>query len=191
MDNHRRTIGIFTIAVLLAATALANALPVKPAASAPPFPGSKPAGEVRSEKFKLPVQVKHADLAGEGDGVQVKIVLPARLRGLPPPAGAPGKVGANESAPSRSLIAAVALSLAAVSVVFVLRGKKWSTTSKAAVLGVAGLLGLFGAAQADIAIPGQKRGPRPMPPPLAEAKATILIEFSADVEEATLILPGK
>jgi hypothetical protein len=195
MKNLRTVIGLFTLAGLFAATALANAPaprpPVPPPSSAPPPPGFKPAGEVRSETLKLPVQIKRADLAGEGEGVQAKIVIPARLKSLPPPAGAPAKVGATEGASPRSLIAAVALSLAAVSVVFVLRGKKWSTPSKAAVLGVAALLGLFGAAQADIAIPGQKRGPRPMPPPELEAKPMIVIEFSADVEEAVLILPGK
>lgn len=87
MVNLRRIVGTFAIAVLFTAPVLANAPPVKPTA-APPLPGAKPAGEVRSEKFKLPVQVKHADLAGEGEGVQAKIVLPARLRSLPPPAGA-------------------------------------------------------------------------------------------------------
>lgn len=190
MNMLRATIGIFALGVLFTASALANA-PPRPQAPAPPPLGTKPAGEVRSEKLKIPVQMKHADLAGEGEGVLAKIVLPARLRDLPPPAGAPAKVGAAEGASPRSLIAAVALSLAAVSVVFVLRGKKLSTTSKAAVLGFVGLLGLFGAAQADIAIPGQKRGPRPMPPPALEAKSTIVVEFSADVEEAVLILPGK
>jgi hypothetical protein len=193
MNLLRATVGFAILGVLFTASALANAPPrpqVPAPVSAPPPPGFKPAGEVRSEKLTLPVQMKRADLAGEGESVVAKIVIPARLKSLPPPAGAPGKVGATENSPSRSLIAAAALSLAAVSVVFVLRGKKWSTTSKAAVLGVAGLLGLFGAAQADIAIPGQKRGPRPMPPP-AEAKSMIIIEFSADVEEATLILPGK
>ncbi len=196
MNMLRQAVVSVAIAVLLASPVLANAPPLPrsaapPVSAAPPFPGQKPAGEVRSEKFTLPVQIKHADLTGEGKGVEAKIVLPARLKTIPPPAGAPGKVGATESSPSRSLIAAGALSLAAVSVVLVLRGKKLSTASKAAVLGVAGLLGLFGAAQADIAIPGQKRNPRPMPPPAAEAKATIVIEFSADVEEATLILPSK
>lgn len=185
MDNLRRTLGLFTVAALLAATALANAPPIKPAASAPPFPGTKPAGEVRSERFLLPVQMKLADLAGEGEGVQAKIVLPARLRGLPPPAGAPAKVGANESAPSRSLIAAVALSLAAVSVVFVVRGKKLNVTSKAAILGIAALAAGYGAVQANAPPPSLKRELERL------AKEKIVVEFSADVEEAILILPGK
>jgi hypothetical protein len=152
----------------------------------------KSVAPIRAEPAKsvIPVQVKYADLKGEGNNVQAKIVLPARLREIVGAKPA-GKVGANEGAPaSRSLVAALALSLAAVSVVFVLRGKKLSIKSKATVLGMAGLLGLFGAAQADIAIPGQKRGPRPMPPRELVAKSQIVIEFSADVDEAELTLPA-
>jgi hypothetical protein len=148
---------------------------------------------VEPAKTVIPVQVKHTDLKGEGDGVQAKIVLPARLREAAAGAKAPSKVGLNEEvAPTqRSIVAAIALSLAAVSVVFVLRGKKLNLTAKAAVLGVAGLLAIFGAAQADIAIPGQKRNPRPVPPPEPVAKSSIVIEFSSDVEEAILTLPSK
>jgi hypothetical protein len=120
--------------------------------------------KVEPAKSVIPVQVKHADLKGEGEGVQAKLVLPARLREA---AGAKpaGKVGTNEAvAPTqRSIVAAIALSLAAVSVVFVVRGKKLNGTSKGAILGVAGLLVVIGAAQADIAVPGQKRVPRNAP----------------------------
>ena len=166
----------------MAITGLANVPPPPPSPGAPPLPGAKPAAEVRSEKLLFPVQVRRADLSGEGDGVQAKIVLPARLRDLPPPAGAPGKVGALEHAP-RSLIAAVALSLAAVSVVLVIRGKNLTTTAKAAILSVAAVPAVFGAAQANA----------PAPPRLAKEielkKAKIVIEFSADVTEAVLTLP--
>lgn len=139
----------------------------------------------------IPVQVKHADLKGEGDGVQAKLVLPARLREAAAGAKPAGKVGASEAvAPTqRSIVAAVAMSLAAVSVVFVVRGKKLNVTNKAAILAVAGVLGIFGAAQADIAVPGRPRNPRPVPPVEAPGKALIVIEFSADVEEAVLTLP--
>ena len=149
---------------------------------------------VEPAKAVIPVQVKHADLKGEGDGVQAKIVLPARLREAAAGAKAPGKVGLNEGAAptQRSIVAALALSLAAVSVVFVLRGKNVNVTSKAAVLGVTALLAIFGAAQADIPVPGgNRRPPRPVPPPVPVAKSNIVIEFSSDVEEAILTLPAK
>ena len=84
--------------------AIANVAPLPrpatpPPANAPPLPGkeAEAAKEVRVERLKIPVQIKHADLSGEGDGVQAKLVLPARLRDLPPPAGAPGKVGSLEN----------------------------------------------------------------------------------------------
>jgi hypothetical protein len=141
----------------------------------------KSVAPVRAEPAKstIPVQVKYADLKGEGENVQAKIVLPARLRDAA--AAKSGKVGMNEGvAPTqRSLIAAMALALAAVSVVFVLRGKQVSTASKAVVLGVVGLLGLYGAAFGDAA-------PMPAPKP-----TLIVIEFSADATEAILTLPAK
>ena len=144
---------------------------------------------VEPAKSVIPVQIKHADLKGEGEGVQAKIVLPARLREAAVGAKPGGKVGANEAvAPTkRSIVAAIALSLAAVSVVFVVRGKKLNRTTQAAILAVAGVLGVFGAAQADIPVPGRTRTPRPAPVE-APPKPTIVIEFSADVEEAVLTL---
>lgn len=176
MSFSKFVIGGFVIALLLIAR--------DAAADKAPAPR-----RVEPAKAVIPVQVKRADLTGEGDGVQAKIVLPARLREAAVGAKAPGKVGASESvAPTqRSLIAAVALSLAAVSVVLVLRGKKLNRASKAAILGVACMAGLYGAAQADIAVPGRNR-PRPAPA-APVAKSTIVIEFSADVEEAILTLP--
>jgi hypothetical protein len=160
-------------------------LPVVSALAAPPFPGAKPAGETRSEKFLLPVQIKHADLAGEGAGVQAKIILPARMRGLPPPAGAPANVGATESAPPRSLGAVVAMSLAAMCAVWVVRGQSLHITTKAAVLGIAVLAAGYGAVQA------QGPSANAKPEPERGAKDKIVVEFSVDVEEAVLILPAK
>lgn len=153
----------------------------------------KSVAPVRSEPAKsvIPIQVKHADLKGEGENVVAKIVLPARLRDAT--AAKPGKVGMNEGvAPTqRSLVAAVALALAAVSVVFVLRGKQLNTASKVVVLGVVGLLGLYGAAQGD-ALPGPGPGPGPRPIPKFGPKAElIVVEFSADATEAILTLPAK
>ena len=170
---------------LIAGCLVLGVLLIAHSASADKAPAPR---RVEPVKSVIPVQVKHADLKGEGEGVQAKIVLPARLR----EAAAGAKVGVNEEAAptQRSIVAALALSLAAVSVVFVLRGKKLNTTTKASLLAVGGMLAIFGAAQADIAIPGQKRGPRPLPPREA-AKSTIVIEFSSEVEDAILTLPAK
>lgn len=133
--------------------------------------------KVESPKVTLPVQVKNADLAGEGDGVKYKLVVPARLQTLEGK-----KVGASEIAPpQRSLVAAVVLSLAAVSAVVVLRGKRLSKTSKGAILGIAALVGVSSIAFANVA-----PVPRPEPKPVAGGK--IVIEFSADVEEAVLTI---
>jgi hypothetical protein len=171
-------------------SAFGNAPAPPPVNNAPPsFPGQKPAGETKSEKFKLNVAIKHADLKGEGDGVQARLILPAKIRDLPPPAGAPAKVGSNEQSP-RSLVAAIALSLAAVSVVFVVRGKRLNAASKAAIFGIAVVVAGYAVAQANIAPP-----PRPLNynvAPLAPvAKSQIIVEFSADATEAVLILPEK
>jgi len=165
-------------------TALANEAP-------PPRPREVPT------KVTVPVVVKHADLKGEGEGVQAKLVLPSSMKGAPGLAPNGRKVGANEQvAPTqRSIVAAIALSLAAVSIVFVLRGKKLTTATKAAILGVAGLLGLLGVGQADLSVPGQPRRPPPMPrvleKPEGAAKSSLVIEYSDDVKEAVLTLPAK
>ncbi|WP_254510444.1 hypothetical protein [Anatilimnocola floriformis] len=149
-----------------------NAAP--PAQRVPNF-----AGEAKTEKVTLNLTVKHADLKGEGDGVQAKLILPAKLRDLPPPAAAPGKVGQQESSP-RSLIAAIALSLAAVSVVFVIRGKRWSAANKAALLAIT-------VAAAGCTLVYANAGP----PRNRAPKSQIVIEFSADATEVMLTLPEK
>lgn len=134
-----------------------------------------------SPKVILPVQIKHADLAGEGDGVKIKLVLPARLR-----AAEGKKFGAiDDTGPQRSLVAAVALSLAAVSMVFVLRGKKLSKATKGAILGIGVLIGAGGIAYANVPPPPDLR---PKPAPVPVAKSNIVIEYSADVEEAVLTI---
>jgi hypothetical protein len=139
--------------------------------------------KAEAAKVVLPVQMKVADLSGEGDGVKYKLTLPAKMQ-----AGAEGKkMGAIESvSPSqRSVVAAIALSLAAVSVVFVFRGKKLSTGAKGTILGIAALVSAAGIAYGNAPPPP----PRPKPvPPAPAGKATIVIEYSADVEEAVLTI---
>ena len=172
---------------LFAAQAWGDALPGPgPAPNAPPRRGAPNVGELKSEKITLNFSVKQADLKGEGENVRAKLVIPARLRELPPPAGAPGKVGLQETSP-RSLVAAVALSLAAVSVVFVIRGKQLNTASKGAILGITVVVASFAVAYGN-AGPPRNFGPKPEPPKLDASKDQIVIEFSADATEAVLTL---
>ncbi len=167
MKFAKLVLGCVIAAVLLLAKDAAADKSVAPARAEP-------------AKSVIPFQVKSADLQGEGENVVAKLILPARLRA----AAAPGKVGLNDGAAptQRSLVAALALTLAAVSVVFVLRGKQLSTASKAVVLGIVGLLGLYGAALGDAG---------PMPVPKRPLTDLIVIEFSADATEATLTLKAK
>jgi hypothetical protein len=160
--------GMLVLGLLVANTALADKA-VAPRRAEP-------------AKVVLPVQVKQADLAGEGDGVKAKLVLPARLRETP----AGKKVGAIDAPRNRSLFAALALSLAAVSVVLVLRGKNLRNSTKAAILGIATLIGVGGIALANVPPPPEVFRPKPAPAPAV--KSSIVIEYSADVEEAILTI---
>jgi hypothetical protein len=131
-------------------------------------------------KVVLPVEREIGDLSAEGEGVKFKLRLPARLA-----PGAEGKKMSaieNVSPQQRSLVAAGALSLAAVSVVFVLRGKKLGTRTKGAILGVAALVAISGVAFGDAA-------PMPRPgPALPGGKPAIVIEYSAEGDVATLTI---
>jgi len=177
---------LFLSAVVLAGAVLGGIAAANEAP--PPRPSQLP-----PTKVTVPVVIKHADLSKEGEGVKAKLVLPAKLHRSGGVAPVPGrKVGLNESvAPTqRSIVAAIALSLAAVSIVFVVRGKKLNTTSKGAVIGVICLLSAFGAAQADLSVPGQPRRRPPEPRPEV-AKSSLVVEFSDDTEGAILTLQAK
>ncbi|WP_425614181.1 hypothetical protein NA78x_004042 [Anatilimnocola sp. NA78] len=173
-------------------------------ANAPPPPGYREPPKPVKQEVKVPVVMKTADLSAEG--IQAKIVIPLSMKpGEVAPAAAPKAVPApplNASPPrsgalitpaQRSVFAATALSLAALSIVFVVRGKKLKTSHKAAVVGVTCMLGIFGAAQADIRVPGQPFTPNgPVRPrPAVAARDQILIEYSADATEVTLTVHGK
>lgn len=132
-------------------------------------------------KTVLPVEVKYADLGGEGDGVKARLVLPARLH-----AAAEGKkVGATETIGprNRSVVAAVAMAMAAVSIVFVLRGKQLSNGAKGTIVGIGLLVGACGIALANVPPPPSAFVPKPGP-----ARSTIVIEFSGEGEGAVLTI---
>jgi hypothetical protein len=89
------------------------------------------------------------------------------------PLPAPPKAGASATPPWGRIIAGIAMSLAAVSAVFVMRGR--GTKTAAAVL-VAGsvVLGTYAVGWADVAVP--RRGPE------------IVIQLVDDANEVTLLL---
>ena len=168
-------------------------------ANAPAPPDAPP----REEPTRLvaPVVIKRGALRGEDRNVQAKIQIPASLvHGLGaeaaepvrPPAGsaparavpmkaAPGAAPAPEDRssvpPMGTIIAGIALSLAAVSIVFMMRGNR--ATKAAAVASLAGcaLVTGWSAAVADI------------PPPPRRPESQIVIELVEDGETVTLLLP--
>src|SRR5205085_4832067 len=137
---------------------------------------------VNENRAVAPVVVKHGPIRGEGRSVQAKIIIPRALLpgdagqavGAPAPtAPAPAapaprfelippkpQTGSN-TPPLGTAIAGIAMSLAAVSLVFVVRGNR--VTKAAALIVLSGGLVAtgWGIAHADIA--GQKRPIRPGP----------------------------
>jgi hypothetical protein len=136
------------------------------------------------------VTIKHGAIKGVDRSVVAKIIVPASLvhpaEPVPPPAAAPAR-----KAPAReeqgalrgnmgTWIAGIALSLAAVSLVFVVRGRSTTRTIAATVLGGAILLGAYSAVQANA----------PAPPPTARPAVApqIVIELVDEGESVTLLL---
>lgn len=158
-------------------------------------------------RVQSPVVVSRKALEMEKDGVVAKIVIPLELiqkelkrieaeeNGEVPDPFAPTKAPAESpnqkpapkqqsySSPGRTMIAGIAMSLAAVSLVFVVRRK--SSVSRTGLMLVAGLIVATASAVAlaDIAVPGQVRRLRPMPPaaePEAkEGESTVILEFTS------------
>jgi hypothetical protein len=164
--------------------------PIAPANTpAPPAPA-------KAARATAPVVIKTEVLKGEEKNVKAKIVIPkkfvhagagvriipgeaapgaAPLRGDVAPTGSEGL----SSLPMGSVIAGLALSLAAVSAVFVLRGNRNTKTAALAVLAGAIVLGALGVANADLIVPGRERPREP---------ALIVIELTDDGDSVTLLL---
>lgn len=163
--------------------------------------------DITDNRVVAPVVIKHGPIRGEGRSVQAKIVIPRAY--LPGDAG--GAVGApaptapapaapaapapriklippkpearSTTPPFGTVIAGIAMSLAAVSVVFVARGKRVTKTAALATLSASLVVTGFGIAQADVA--GQKR---PIPPGSVEPLNEIVVELSDFGESVTLLL---
>lgn len=128
------------------------------------------------ERVSAPLVIKRGPIRGVERNVQAKIIIPKYLvqQGVAG-AAAPEAMGALP-ANYGTWIAGIALSLAAVSGVFVVRGKRATKTITASVLAGAIALGSYTAVQADLA------PPRP-------AGSEIVIELVDDGESVTLLLP--
>ena len=125
----------------------------------------------KNQRVVAPVRVERGEIAGEGRSVQARIIIPRSLvhggdAAGAPPAAAPTRSGSapppsardQANIPVGTIIAGLAMSLAAASLVFVVRSGRTGKTAALAVLVGAAVLGIFGAAQADL-IPGRPVGP--------------------------------
>jgi hypothetical protein len=153
---------------------------------APPEIPKPPQEQVR---VVTPVIVKHGAIPGAGANVVAKIIIPRGLvhawgggGAAPPKAGSPPPAAEKQSniPPLGTVIAGLAMSLAAASMVFIARGNRSGRTVALAVLAGAMILAAYGVASADIPVPG--RGPRPEPP------REIVIELADGGDTVTLLL---
>jgi len=125
------------------------------------------------------VTVKHGVIKGVDRNVVAKLVVPVSLvrPAEAPRAGAAPKAQEQGALPRNmgTWIAGIALSLAAVSLVFIVRGKRTTRTVAAAVLGGAVVLGAY-AAQANVGPSPRQLGPQ------------IVIELAEEGDSVTLLL---
>lgn len=141
------------------------------------------------------VTIKHGAIKGVDRSVVAKLIVPASLvhpaEPVPPPrpgaaptrnapaAGDRGALPVNY----RTWIAGIAMSLAAVSLVFVVRGRSTTRTVAATILGGAVLLTAYSAVQANA--PPPVRAPESVRP---VAAPQIVIELVDEGDSVTLLL---
>ncbi len=125
------------------------------------------------------VTIKHGAIKGVDRNVVAKLIVPVSLvhPAEAPRAGAAPKAEERGALPGNmgTWIAGIALSLAAVSLVFVVRGKRMTRTVAAAILGGAVVLGAY-AAQANVGPSPRQMGPQ------------IVIELAEEGDSVTLLL---
>jgi hypothetical protein len=199
VSSMKAAIGTFAALLVLGChpyVTLANT----PAPQREPQPTNSSPVAAKPDQVTAPVVIKTEDLVGEGPAVRAKIVIPRKLLragisgGVAPTGAAPTAAPASEQPqgaispdtdaelagwPIGSVVAGLALSMAAVSAVFVFRGKRNAKTAALTVLASAVVVGAIGVAQADLLVPGRER-PRDRP--------QIVIELTDDGESVTLIL---
>ena len=163
-----------------------------------------PPPKKKNERVVANVSIKYGAIKGEARNVHAKVVIPTYLVAgaveraeegggatapaptAPAPAAAPPPPRIQLIPPRQSrsslpafgtTVAGIAMSLAAVSVVFLVRGSGRTKTAAVIALVAAGLLGGWSIAQADVALPGSRGEP------------IIVIELSDDADVVTLQLP--
>lgn len=191
----------WALGLLVAIVAVSPALGDIPRPPPKPSIAPKPAtGKVEPKVVSTitsAVNVEHVDLSKHGNTLKAKIIIPKKLlagnealKDVAPAKAAPESGASFDT--SRSLIAGIALSLAAVSAIFVRRGSKATKVAVGVVMVSAALL-VGGTLWADIRIPGQPyRGParRPAEEPVKpEAVNVVTIEIVEEGDVVTLQLP--
>ena len=160
--------------LLVSRLAFANAPPPPPDLKDLPTPEPAPAQKIT--KFTSPVEIRHADLSKEGDGIKAKISLPRKTFSMVQPtkkeAGLPWWT---------TIIAALALSSGAISLLFAARGSK--TARNVAVAGVMVAVASGGYALGNLAIP-----PDGAVKPRQPAVENVVIEIN-DGEAVVITLP--
>lgn len=130
--------------------------------------------------------LKHGDVK-DARTIKAKIIIPRSLL----PGGEKPAAGETQSSlgfSTGTVVAGIALSLAAVSCVFLFRRQGTpARRATVAALVIAGGIGIWSAAHADL-IPGRPNGPRRLPGPPA-VDGVILLEVAEEGEAITLILP--
>jgi hypothetical protein len=155
--------------LVLGSTALAD-IPVEP----------RPRSD-KENTATVPVVIKHEAIRGVDASTKAKIVIPRSL--LPSEAG--GAVGENSRPIGGTVIAGIALSLAAMSLLWLRRGKPGQRTLLVLFVTGALVLGSIGVLFADLAPPGGGPKVRPRPAP---AKTTILLEITDEGDDVVLIV---
>ncbi len=174
-----------------------------------PAPADIPVPVRRQEsRVVAPVVIRHGAIRGEGRSVQAKIVVPRSLLAggdggdhirpkrsgtgtfIPPPPS-PNEEARSHLPPYGTVVAGLAMSLAAVSLVFVVRGNRIAKTAALVVLSGALVVAGYGIAEADIAPGPRPNRPLPAPAPAPALRADggeIIIELTDNGDTVTLQL---
>ncbi len=154
----------------------------------PELPAPPPVAADTSQAKPVVVKrdaLKHANIM-DARIIKAKIIIPRSLL--------PGdkKVAIEKQSSigsTNTIIAGIALSLAAVSCVFLLRKNKAGRTVAISMLVIASGIGIWSVAQADL-LPGRPNGPRRPPEPAQPGgDSVILLEVVEDGDSITLVLP--
>ena len=129
-----------------------------------PAPADIPAPARKQEnRIVAPVVIRHGPIRGEGRSIQAKIIVPRSLlsggdadaRPIIPPLPGRDEEARSNTPPYGTVVAGLAMSLAAVSLVFVVRSNRIAKTAALTVLSGALLVAGYGIARADLAPHGR------------------------------------